>query len=66
MFAVAIDGPAGAGKSSLAKAAAHLDEPELLELKRVYGAQAARRFPPVPQLRGRSGWNPEDETDFLI
>ena len=51
---------------ALAKAAAHLDEPELLELKRVYGAQAARRFPPVPQLRGRSGWNPEDETDFLI
>lgn len=36
---------------ALAKAAEHLEEPELLELKRVYGAQAARRFPPVPQLR---------------
>ena len=41
-------------------------EPELLELKRVYGAQAARRFPPVPQLRSRGAAKTEDETEFLI
>ena len=43
-----------------------LEEPELLELKRVYGAQAARRFPPVPQLRSRGAAKTEDETEFLI
>ena len=37
-----------------------------LELKRVYGAQAARRFPPVPQLRSRGAAKTEDETEFLI
>ena len=42
------------------------EEPELLELKRVYGAQAARRFPPVPQLRSRGAAKTEDETEFLI
>ncbi len=47
---------------ALAKAAEHLEEPELLELKRVYEAQAARRFPPSPSCgagerpnRGRDG-----------
>lgn len=49
-----------------AKAADRLEEPELLELKRVYGAQAARRFPPVPQLRSRGAAKTEDETEFLI
>ena len=43
-----------------------VEEPELLELKRVYGAQAARRFPPVPQLRSRGAAKTEDETEFLI
>ena len=42
------------------------EEPELLELKRVYGAQAARRFPPVPQLRSRGAAKTADETEFLI
>ena len=51
---------------ALAKAAEHLEEPELLELKRVYGAQAARRFPPVPQLRSRGAAKTEDETEFQI
>ena len=36
------------------------------QLKRVYGAQAARRFPPVPQLRSRGAAKTEDETEFLI
>ena len=49
-----------------AQAAEKLTEPELLELKRVYGAQAARRFPPVPQLRSRGAAKTEDETEFLI
>ena len=52
--------------SALAKAAEHLAEPELLDLKRVYEAQAARRFPPVPQLRSRGAVRAEDETEFLI
>ena len=51
---------------ALAKAAEHLAEPELLELKRVYEAQAARRFPPSPQLRSRGTARTEDETEFLI
>ena len=36
-----------------AAAADHLEEPELLELKRAYEKQAARRFPAMPQLRDR-------------
>ena len=56
----------GVDGGALAKAAEHLEEPELLELKRVYGAQAARRFPPVPQLRSRGAAKTEDETEFLI
>ena len=51
---------------ALAKAAEHLAEPELLDLKRVYEAQAARRFPPAPQLRSRGTARTEDETEFLI
>ena len=49
---------------ALAKAAEHLEEPELLELKRVYGAQAARRFPPVPQLRSRGAAKQRTRRNF--
>ena len=56
----------GVDGGALAKAAEHLAEPELLELKRVYEAQAARRFPPSPQLRRRGAARTEDETEFLI
>ena len=56
----------GVDGGALAKAAEHLEEPELLELKRVYEAQAARRFPPSPQLRRRGAARTEDETEFLI
>ena len=56
----------GVDGGALAKAAEHLAEPELLELKRVYEAQAARRFPPSPQLRSRGAARTEDETEFLI
>lgn len=56
----------GVDGGALAKAAEHLAEPELLELKRVYEAQAARRFPPGPQLRSRETARTEDKTEFLI
>ena len=56
----------GVDGGALAKAADRLEEPELLELKRVYEAQAARRFPPSPQLRSRGTARTEDETEFLI
>ena len=56
----------GVDGGALAKAAEHLEEPELLELKRVYEAQAARRFPPSPQLRSRETARTEDKTEFLI
>lgn len=56
----------GMDGGALAKAAEHLEEPELLELKRVYEAQAARRFPPSPQLRSRETARTEDKTEFLI
>lgn len=56
----------GVNGGALAKAAEHLEEPELLELKRVYEAQAARRFPPGPQLRSRGTARTEDKTEFLI
>ena len=56
----------GVDGGALAKAAEHLEEPELLELKRVYEAQAARRFPPAPQLRSRGTARTEDKTEFLI
>lgn len=49
-----------------AKAADRLEEPELLELKRAYEAQAARRFPAAPQLRARPAEARGDETVFLV
>ena len=50
-----------------ARAAERLEEPELTELKRVYEAQAARRYPAMPQLR-RKAAEPQqgDETVFLV
>ena len=50
----------------LARAAERLEEPELLELKRVYETQVERKFPPTPQLRSRRAARTEDETEFLI
>lgn len=49
-----------------AKAAGRLEEPELLELKRAYETQVARKFPPAPQLRERHGAETGDETVFLV
>ena len=49
-----------------AKAAERLEEPELLELKRAYGAQVARRFPAAPQLRRQEAARRDDETAFLV
>ena len=44
-----------------------LEESELLELKRVYEAQAARRFPVAPQLRRKNAVQQRrDETVFLV
>lgn len=49
------------------KAAQRLEEPELLELKRVYEARTARRFGAEPQLRRRDGADVgEDESAFLV
>ena len=48
------------------KAAEKLEERELLELKRVYEARAARKFPAPVQLRRREAASPEDETAFLV
>ena len=49
-----------------AAAADRLEEPELLELKRAYEKQAARRFPAMPQLRDREPEQRGDETVFLV
>lgn len=49
-----------------AKAAARLEEPELLELKRAYEARAAKLFPPAAQLRRREPEVRETGEDFLI
>ena len=49
-----------------AAAADRLEEPELLELKRAYEKQAARRFPAMPQLRDREVEQRGDETVFLV
>ena len=49
-----------------AAAVDHLEEPELLELKRAYEKQAARRFPAMPQLRDREPEQRGDETVFLV
>ena len=49
-----------------AGAVGKLEERELLELKRAYGARAAKRFPPPVQLRRRAAEQPADETAFLV
>ncbi len=49
-----------------ARAAERLEEPELLELRRSYEAQVAKRFPAPVQLRSRSGGGGEDPEAFLI
>jgi len=50
-----------------AKAADRLEEPELMELKRAYEAQVARRFPAAPQLRRKDAVQQRgDETVFLV
>ena len=50
-----------------ARAAERLEEPELLELKRVYEARAAKRFPCPVQLRRREGAKTaEDASAFLV
>ena len=46
--------------------AEHLEEAELLELKRVYGARADKRFPAAPQLRAKRPETRGDETVFLV
>lgn len=56
----ALDGEA------FAVAAAKLDEPELLALRKSYAKQAARRFPTVPQLGVAPAQKREDETVFLV
>lgn len=48
------------------KAAAKLDEDELLELKRVYSVRTAKRFPVLPQLREPKSVQKQDETVFLV
>ena len=49
------------------KAAQRLEEPELLELKRVYEARTARRFGAEPQRRRLNGAAAgEDESAFLV
>ena len=49
-----------------AGAAEKLEEPELLELKRVYEVRAAKRFPVPTQLRRREAARAGDETAFLV
>lgn len=56
----------GLDGSVFARAADRLEEPELLELKRAYEAQAAKRFPAAPQLRRKSVEKQGDETVFLV
>ena len=58
---------AGLDGTVFARAAERLEEPELKELKRIYEAQAAKRFPAAPQLRRREGAPQRgDETVFLV
>lgn len=49
-----------------ARAAERLEEPELLELRKSYEAQTARRFPATPQLRRKTAEKRGDETVFLV
>ena len=48
------------------KAVGRLDETELLELKRAYEAQIAKKFPVAPQLRQQAETKREDEAVFLV
>ena len=48
------------------KAVGRLDEAELLELKRAYEAQIAKKFPVAPQLRQQAETKREDEAVFLV
>ena len=52
--------------SAFEKAMDRLEEAELLELKRSYEAQAAKRFPAAPQLRRKCAEKQGDETVFLV
>ena len=56
----------GLDGSVLGKAMDRLEEPELLDLKRGYEVQAARRFPAAPQLRRKCAEERGDETVFLV
>lgn len=49
-----------------AGAAERLEEPELLELKRVYEARTAKRFPAAVQLRRRGNEARDDPSAFLV
>ena len=49
-----------------ARAAERLEEPELLELRKSYEAQTAKRFPATPQLRRKIAEKQGDETVFLV
>lgn len=46
--------------------AERLEETELQELKKVYEARAAKRFPAMPQLRAKRAEARGDETVFLV
>ena len=48
------------------KAVGRLDEAELLELKRAYEAQIAKKFPVAPQLRQQAETKREDDAVFLV
>lgn len=56
----------GLDGSVFEKAMDRLEEAELLELKRCYEAQAAKRFPAAPQLRAKRAEKRGDETVFLV
>ena len=57
----------GLDGSVFARAAERMEEPELLELKRAYEGQAAKRFPAAPQLRRKDAVQQRgDETVFLV
>ena len=58
----------GAGRAVMERIAGRLEEPELLELKRVYAAKAAQRFPLAVQLDYSTGKDAGDAGDgaFLI
>ena len=49
-----------------AKALDRLEEPELVELKRAYETQVAKKFPSAPQLRRKDAAERSDETVFLV